>query len=161
MSARYIPAQTAKSSEVEKRLVELGCDPESSNHLNLSYASMLKAKVVLITIYETSPSRQQHCPRNIQAPCVSDTDHPIRILHLTQNSEAQMLTHPSGSPTANLPSELRSSAHFPRTGVSYCDGLSRLMHTYGRAKRGFEAKRRTAKRSEAKPPARTCARSGL
>ena len=36
--------------EVEKRLIELGCDPKSPNHLDLSYASMLKAKEYLKAI---------------------------------------------------------------------------------------------------------------
>ena len=36
--------------EVEKRLIELGCDPESPNLLDLSYASMLKAKDIFKTI---------------------------------------------------------------------------------------------------------------
>ena len=36
--------------EVEKRLSELGCDPESPNLLDLSYASMLRAKDAIETI---------------------------------------------------------------------------------------------------------------
>lgn len=36
--------------EVEKHLIELGCDPESPNLLDLSYASMLKAKEYLNAI---------------------------------------------------------------------------------------------------------------
>ena len=42
--------QNRCAPEVEKHLIELGCDPESSNLLDLSYASMLKAKDIFKTI---------------------------------------------------------------------------------------------------------------
>ena len=42
--------QNRCAPEVEKHLIELGCDPESPNLLDLSYASMLKAKEIFKTI---------------------------------------------------------------------------------------------------------------